>query len=36
MLHSSATTDLALSPRLRETDLITPILITHSSGGAGV
>jgi hypothetical protein len=36
MLRNSATTDLALSPRLRGTFVMTPILITHSSGGAGV
>ena len=36
MLTNSSTTDRALSPRLRVTGVITPILITHSSGGAGV
>lgn len=35
MLRSSATSDLAQSPRLRVTVVITPILIAHSSGGAG-
>jgi hypothetical protein len=36
MLHSSSTTELTLSPRPRVTVVITPILITYSSDGAGV
>lgn len=35
MLYNSAIADLALSPRPRVLAVITLILITHSSGGAG-